>query len=144
MLSMSDPPQHTRLRRLVSKGFTPRMIRLVEDGLRKRTIDILDDMAERTECDFLVDVAAELPLQATCEFMGIPVGRRYDLFKWTNALVDHGEGADYGITEAATEAAMDISRELQSTNRHGGCRDQWSGDRGGAEDHPLVPLSQSG
>jgi cytochrome P450 len=107
MLSMSDPPQHTRLRRLVSKGFTPRMIRLVEDGLRKRTTDILDDMAERTECDFLVDVAAELPLQATCEFMGIPLERRYDLFKWTNALVDHGEGADYGITEAATEAAMD-------------------------------------
>lgn len=107
MLNMSDPPHHTRLRRLVSKGFTPRMIRLVEDGLRKRTIDILDRMAERTECDFLVDVAAQLPLHATCEFMGIPLDRGPDLLKWTNALVDHGEGKDYSITEEATEAAMD-------------------------------------
>jgi cholest-4-en-3-one 26-monooxygenase len=82
-----DPPRHTRYRRLVNRGFTPRMISLLEDYLQNRTDIILDNVAERGRCDFVRDIAAELPLQAIAEMMGIPVEDRSKVFDWTNAMI---------------------------------------------------------
>ena len=82
-----DPPRHTRYRRLVSRGFTPRMIGLLGDYLRNRTDIILDRVVEAGRCDFVRDVSAELPLQAIAEMMGIPVEDRSKVFDWTNAMV---------------------------------------------------------
>ena len=62
MLNM-DPPKHTKYRRLVSKGFTPKIVVAIEPHVRKIANEIIDRVAERSESDFVNDIAAELPLQ---------------------------------------------------------------------------------
>ena len=90
ILTEMDPPRHTRYRLLVNKGFTPRMIGLLEQHLRYRAEMIVDAVIERGSCDLVSDVAAELPLQAIAEIMGVPQEERDLLFGWSNRLI----GAD--------------------------------------------------
>ena len=87
LLLDSDPPQHTRYRRLVNKGFTPRMIGLLEQHLRYRAELIVDSVIEHGSCEFVSDLAAELPLQAIAEIMGVPQEDRRLLFDWSNAMI---------------------------------------------------------
>jgi cholest-4-en-3-one 26-monooxygenase len=86
MLNM-DPPQHTKYRRLVSKGFTPKIVQAMEPHVRKTANEIIDRVAERGECDFVNDIAAELPLQVILELMGIPVEDRHMVFEWSNRMI---------------------------------------------------------
>jgi cholest-4-en-3-one 26-monooxygenase len=86
MLDM-DPPKHTRYRLLVNKGFTPRMIGLIEQALRHRASLIVDNVIEQGSADFVEDIAAELPLQAIAEIMGVPQEDRRKLFEWSNRMV---------------------------------------------------------
>ena len=87
MMIMTDPPDHTRYRKLVSKGFTPRMVRKLEDWLRVRSHLIIDALDGRTEGDFVVDLASELPLMAIAEIIGVPQEDRHKLFEWTNSAI---------------------------------------------------------
>ena len=103
MMLMTDPPKHTRYRLLVNKGFTPRMIGLIEEHLRYRTQLIVDNVIERGECDFVTDLAAELPLQAIAEIMGVPQEERLLLFEWSNKMVD-ADDPEYQATEGAADA----------------------------------------
>ena len=103
MLNM-DPPLHTRYRRLINKGFTPRMVSELESTMRKRTLDIVDRVADRGECDFVVDVASELPLQVIADLMGVPQDDRHKLFDWSNQMIG-AEDPEYGITEEITQDA---------------------------------------
>ena len=64
MLNM-DPPLHTRYRRLVNKGFTPRMIAQLEEKIHETADDIIDAVIEKGEADFVTDISAELPLQSS-------------------------------------------------------------------------------
>ena len=107
MLTM-DPPMHTRYRRLINKGFTPRMVAELESTMRKRTTDIVDAIVERGECDFVVDVAAELPLQVIADLMGVPQDDRHKLFDWSNRMIG-AEDPEYNVTE---EMAQNASMEL--------------------------------
>jgi cholest-4-en-3-one 26-monooxygenase len=107
MLSM-DPPRHTKLRLLVNKGFTPRMIGQLHDRIREIARDIVDGIAERGECDFVVDVAAELPLQVIAEMMGVPQEDRHKVFEWSNRMIG-SEDPEYAVSaEDATSAAMEM------------------------------------
>src|SRR3954465_12996554 len=90
MLDM-DPPKHTRYRLLVNKGFTPRMIGLLEQALQARASMIVDNVIENGSADFVEDIAAELPLQAIAEIMGVPQEDRRKLFDWTNKMVGAGD-----------------------------------------------------
>lgn len=86
MLNM-DPPDHTALRKIVSKGFTPRRIGQLHDILAERATSIVDAVIERGECDFVVDVASELPLQAIADFLGVPQEDRKLIFDLTNQMI---------------------------------------------------------
>jgi cholest-4-en-3-one 26-monooxygenase len=90
MLDM-DPPKHTRYRLLVNKGFTPRMIGVLEQALQARASLIVDNVIEAGSADFVEDIAAELPLQAIAEIMGVPQEDRRRLFDWTNRMVGAGD-----------------------------------------------------
>ena len=81
------------------------MIGLLEKYLRHRTILIVDEVIERGECDFVIDVAAELPLQAIAEIMGVPQEDRQKLFDWSNKMIgiDDPEYASNDNLAAATE-----------------------------------------
>jgi cytochrome P450 len=89
MLNMCDPPVHTRIRGLVSRGFTPKGLRRLQPFLAERAAAIVDTvLAAGGVCDFLVDVAAELPLQTIAQIMGVPQADRHQLFTWTSTILD--------------------------------------------------------
>ena len=67
-----DDPRHARLRRIVSRAFTPRMIARFEDDVQRAASTIVDDLLETGPCDFVRNVAARLPLKIICDMMGIP------------------------------------------------------------------------
>ncbi len=70
MINMDDP-RHARLRRIVSRAFTPRMIRKFEEDVQRTAGTIVDDLLETGPCDFVQQVSARLPLKIICEMMGI-------------------------------------------------------------------------
>jgi cholest-4-en-3-one 26-monooxygenase len=108
MLNM-DPPKHTRLRSLVSKGFHPKMIARMEPHIRDIARRIVDRIARRGECDFVVDVAAELPLEVIAEMIGVPHEDRHRIFEWSNRMIAMGEDPEYGGSlEVATQAATEM------------------------------------
>jgi cholest-4-en-3-one 26-monooxygenase len=82
-----DPPEHTRLRTLVARAFTPRAVKSLDGHYREVTAKLIDDVLARREVDFVTDVAAELPLIAIAELMGVPVADRHNLFEWSNAMI---------------------------------------------------------
>ena len=108
LMNFTDPPKHTLYRRLVGKGFTPRMIGLLEQYLRHRSTLIIDNVIERGTCDFVIDVASELPLQAIAEIMGVPQEDRHLIFEWSNAIV----GSDDPDFEGGVEGAREASAQL--------------------------------
>jgi cytochrome P450 len=80
VLNMMDDPRHGRIRRLVSKGLTPRTVRGLEGELQRRTRTLLDAVPDGEPIDFLVEVAAELPMQMICILLGVAEEDRHDLF----------------------------------------------------------------
>ncbi|MFA1544718.1 cytochrome P450 [Actinomadura chokoriensis] len=87
MMLFQDPPDHTRLRSMVNKGFTPRMIGRLEDHIRKICNELIDEAAPLGECDFVERFAAPLPLYTICELLGAPLEDREKIFHWSNKLV---------------------------------------------------------
>ena len=107
MLNM-DPPQHTKLRLLVNKGFTPRMVGVMEDRIRQATVEVLDNVARGGSCDFVTDIAAELPLMVIAEVMGVPVEDRAKVFDWSNRLIGFDDPEYNTSMESAQEASMEL------------------------------------
>ncbi|MCB0994999.1 MAG: cytochrome P450, partial [Acidimicrobiales bacterium] len=119
MLSM-DPPKHTRYRKLVNRGFTPRMINMLDAYLENRSKMIIDLVCERGEAEFVIDIAAELPLQAIAEIVGVPMDDRDKIFEWTNRMIgsddpDFAHSPEH-VQEAFTELYM-YSHNLQQARR---------------------------
>lgn len=107
MLNM-DPPEHTRVRQIVQRGFTPRAIRSLEDALRERATRIVAGAKEDGSGDFVTDVACELPLQAIAELIGIPQQDRSKIFDWSNKMVAYDD-PELAITEEiGAESAMEL------------------------------------
>jgi cholest-4-en-3-one 26-monooxygenase len=108
MLVNRDPPQHTKLRRLVSPGFTPRRIAMLEEKVRLRAGEIIDRVAARGECDFVTDLAADLPLQVIAELVGVPMEDRGKVFEWSNKLIGFDDPEYSGDRTAQKQCAMDV------------------------------------
>jgi cholest-4-en-3-one 26-monooxygenase len=98
-----DPPQHTKLRSIVTRGFTPRAINNLREALTARAERIVATALEEGTGDFVTDVACELPLQAIAELIGIPQEDRRKIFAWSNDMVgyDDPEYEGDGVTAAA-------------------------------------------
>ena len=107
MLNM-DPPLHTRYRRLVNKGFTPRMINELHERIHVATDNIIDQVIETGSADFVTDIAAELPLVVIAELLGVPNEDRHRMFDWSNRMI----GSDDPEYQTAGEAAQMASMEL--------------------------------
>lgn len=111
MLNM-DPPEHTRVRQIVQRGFTPRAIRSLEETLRNRARSIVETALagadEEGSFDFVTNIAVELPLQAIAELIGVPQEDRARIFDWSNKMAAYDD-PEYAITEEiGAEAAMEI------------------------------------
>ena len=119
MLNM-DPTMHTRYRRLVNHGFTPKMVRDLEQQIVGYADGIIDAVCERGTADFVVEMAAELPLLVIAELLGVPQEDRRMVFDWSNRMIG-SDDPEYQIpgTEPG-EAAMQVyayAEELANSRR---------------------------
>jgi len=90
MINM-DAPRHARLRRIVSRAFSPRMVAKFEDDVRSAAATVVDDLLATGPCDFVSQVAARLPLKIICDMMGIPDDQYEMVLANTNIILS---GAD--------------------------------------------------
>ena len=90
MIAMDDP-RHARLRRIVSRGFTPRALGQLEADVQRRAAAIVDRVIEKGECDFVTEIAAPLPLEIICDMMGIPESQNQLVFEQTNIILGLGD-----------------------------------------------------
>jgi cholest-4-en-3-one 26-monooxygenase len=98
LMLFMDPPNHTRYRKLVNRGFTPRMIGELEPRIRGMANTILDAAVGKDPCDFVVDIAAELPLEVIAELIGVPHEDRHKIFDWSNRMIG-SEDPEYMVSE---------------------------------------------
>ncbi len=102
-----DPPQHTRMRGIVSRGFTPRAIGNLRQVLADRAERIVATALESGTGDFVADVASELPLQAISELIGVPQEDRGKIFNWSNRMIGYDDETP-GSEGAGELAAIEI------------------------------------
>jgi cholest-4-en-3-one 26-monooxygenase len=102
MLTM-DPPEHTRYRKLVNRGFTPRRVRDTAPHIRRVCDEIIDAVCERGECDFVRDIAAPLPMILIGDMLGVEPEDRSDLLRWSDDMVSAQSGS---ATEESLMGAM--------------------------------------
>lgn len=108
ILVNQDPPEHTRLRTLVSQGFTPRMIKALEGRIREFTDELVSRALAKGEGDFVEDISSELPLEVIAEIMGAPLEDRAKIFDLSNRLIAYDD-EEYAVDPGdLTVAAMEM------------------------------------
>jgi cytochrome P450 len=105
MINMDDP-RHARLRRIVSRSFTPKMIKKFEDDVQVAAGQVVTDLIERGPCDFVSNVAARLPLKIICDMMGID-GSHYDMVLHNTNIILSGYDPEL-ISDDMNEALTQI------------------------------------
>lgn len=110
-----DPPQHTDMRKVVSRGFTPRAVGRFEAKIRQRSRKIIEDIADLGSCDFVSQAAALLPLHIICDIVGVPEEDREYVFDLTNRSLGENdpelsEGPEHG--SRAAEALKEYGQTL--------------------------------
>ena len=105
MLNM-DAPHHTRLRKIISRGFTPRAIGRLEEELAQRAQNIAKTAAAEGSGDFVEQVSCELPLQAIAGLLGVPQDDRDKLFRWSNEMTG-GEDPEFADVDPA-QSSMEL------------------------------------
>jgi cholest-4-en-3-one 26-monooxygenase len=111
MLNM-DAPHHTRLRRIISRGFTPRAIERLRDELSERAHNIVTTAAAQQSGDFVEQVSCELPLQAIAGLLGVPVEDRDKLFRWSNEMTG-SEDPEYADVDPQASSVELITYAMQ-------------------------------
>jgi cholest-4-en-3-one 26-monooxygenase len=114
-----DPPQHTKLRAIVSRGFTPRAIGRLREALSARAERIVQTALAEGTGDFVTDVAAELPLQAIAELLGIPQEDRRKIFAWSNEMIGYDDPEYAGDAQVAAAELVGYAMTMAEDRR--GC-----------------------
>lgn len=112
MILFMDPPDHTKLRRLVSLAFTPRAIARLEDHIRSHTAELCDRLAAAGGGDFVDSFAAPLPMHVIFEMLGVPSEDRPQVREWIDRMLDRIPEPPY-IPDYAMEAALHNSEYNQ-------------------------------
>jgi cholest-4-en-3-one 26-monooxygenase len=105
MLNM-DAPHHTRLRKIISRGFTPRAVGRLQDELNQRAQNIAKEALSHGTGDFVEQVSAELPLQAIAGLLGIPLDDRDKIFRWSNEMTGNDDPEFAHIDPKASSAEL--------------------------------------
>ena len=121
-LMETDPPDHTRLRRILQKGFTPRVVSGFEQGFRTLARALIDDAVARGTVDFADAVARALPVRLLCRLLGVPDADADTLVDWTDRLVsntdpefaevvvDKDSSGEYRLLPFRSPAALEVFR----------------------------------
>ncbi|MEO5874160.1 MAG: cytochrome P450 [Streptosporangiaceae bacterium] len=108
MMLFQDPPDHTRSRLKVNKGFTPRMIKQLEGHIREICHQLVGEVTGLGETDFVEDIAAPFPSYMICELLGAPVEDRRRVFDWSNGIVGFNDPSLAGSMEVAGRHAAEL------------------------------------
>lgn len=114
-----DPPAHNKFRRLVSRGFTPRMTAYLEPKIRGVAKRLVDGVVDRGHCDFVQDLAVPLPLLMIADMLGVEEADRPKLLDWTNRLLGYAD-PELGSRQDMSVAAMEVvqfAQKLAATRR---------------------------
>jgi cholest-4-en-3-one 26-monooxygenase len=117
MLNM-DAPHHTRLRKIISRGFTPRAIGRLEEELSQRAQNIVKAAAAEGSGDFVEQVSCELPLQAIAGLLGVPQEDRDKLFRWSNEMTG-GEDPEFADVDPAQSSMEVIMYAMAMADKRG-------------------------
>lgn len=109
MLINMDPPQHVLLRRLISTGFSPRLVRDMKPQVEAAVGESIDAVMSNGECDFVEAIAAEVSLKILCDVLGVPRSDRKLVYDWSNLLMFFDDPAAAGPSyEDAVRVAMEV------------------------------------
>ncbi len=128
MVSM-DGPAHRRQRKLISAGFTPRMVGRLEEQARGWAIEIIERALERGTCNFVHDIAYQLPMHMIADIIGIPVADRAQLFDLTMEFLFAGDVSDDENPGRHTEVRVELfqyAHELGQAKRKKPQDDIWT------------------
>ncbi|HEX4745585.1 MAG TPA: cytochrome P450 [Gaiellaceae bacterium] len=116
-----EPPEHTRIRKLVAAAFTPRSVEAMREPAARRARELLEPLVERGHMDLLFDFAQPYSIGLICEWLGVPTDNHRDLLDWSHAMVKMYELATSEEQAVAANAAAsdfrDFTRELISERR---------------------------
>ncbi|MCV7226328.1 cytochrome P450 [Mycolicibacterium komossense] len=110
MIAMDDP-RHQRLRAIVSRAFTPKVVARVEAAVRDRARRLVADMVAKHpdgNAELVAELAGPLPLQVICDMMGIPAADHDSIFRWTNVILGFGDPDLTTDFDGFVKVAMDI------------------------------------
>lgn len=117
MINQADP-NHAKLRRIISRGFTPRAINGLKDALEAQAQQIAKEAAAAGSGDFVEQVACELPLRAIADLLGVPAEDRMKLFHWSNEMLSYDdpdfEGDPEGASIEIIEYFMPLAEERKA------------------------------
>ncbi len=103
-----DEPRHTVVRRLINKGFTPRMVKKLEEDFEIIVKEAIDAVAQKGECDFVDDIAVPLPLLIIADMIGVRKEDRHQFHQWSDAMIlAQGNLGDPGVAERAAQAFVE-------------------------------------
>lgn len=104
-----DDPEHGRLRSIVARGFTARVVKTFEHHYGDLTARVIEKALARQHFDFVTQISAELPLLAICELLGIPDSARQRIFNWSNAIIGAEDPEYVGTPEVAGRAVVELA-----------------------------------
>jgi cytochrome P450 len=106
-----EPPDHTRLRKLVAAAFTPRSVESLREPAHELAVELLEPLAEAGEMDLLYDYAQPYSIAVICRMLGVPLDRHRDLLDWSHRMVKMYE---FDVPVEAAEAANQAAAEFQA------------------------------
>ncbi|GAA1917574.1 cytochrome P450 family protein [Streptantibioticus ferralitis] len=121
-----DPPDHTRLRRLVSKAFTPRRVAEFAPRVVELTDRLIDSFASRGEADLIHEFAFPLPIYAICDLLGVPAEDQDDFRDWAGMMIRHGGGPRGGVARSVKKMRAYLLELIH--RKRGALRDEGADD----------------
>ncbi|MFI5540394.1 cytochrome P450 [Nocardia sp. NPDC051900] len=116
LLVNMDPPKHSKIRRIISKGFTPRAVENLRAALTERAERIVHEARKAGGGDFVEQVACELPLQAIAELIGVPQEDRKKIFDWSNQMLNYDD-PEYGDPAMASAEILGYAWNMAEQRR---------------------------
>ena len=116
MINMDDP-RHGRLRRIVSRGFTPKMLDALTENVAAVAKRIVDDVIDAGVCDAVTEISAKLPLTIICDMMGIPESQHRFVFDRTNVILGAQDPEYVPDTDNIFQALIDAGQDLANLVR---------------------------
>ncbi|PBC41409.1 steroid C27-monooxygenase [Rhodococcus sp. ACPA4] len=117
VLINKDAPQHTQLRKLVARLFTPRSVEAMRAGLEERAEEIAKAAAASGTGDFVQQVASELPMQAISDLIGVPQEARRQLYEWSNQMTGYDDESMAGESRMASAQILGYAYQLAEARR---------------------------